>query len=50
MCAASNGTTECVQLLRSAGANINIKDNVSNIILSLRRYVLYVRILLFLYF
>ena len=35
MSAALNGHTECVQLLLSAGADINIQNKVSNILLSL---------------
>ena len=36
--AVAYGKTQCVQLLLSAGADINVQDNVSNmILLSLRR-------------
>ena len=37
MGAAANGKTECVQLLLSAGADVNVQNKVSNILLSLRR-------------
>ena len=46
MWGAAYGNTECVQLLLSAGADINIQNKVRNILLSLRRCTyLYVRIL-----
>ena len=37
MRAAASGRTECVQLLLSAGADITVQNNVSIILLSLRR-------------